>query len=355
MQNLKIEDYYTEATSAGVITMLDKPEALNAVITLMFTAFGVNFASEKLTIKFGHLHEELGLYKPLETVEDIHQIKVWYDGHQLAMRNLLRDTDHLMAGIRYNIYNPVIGCPMGCPYCHTSNINEQFHLIDDWKKPVFRGPYSITKDENGNNIPELFIKRPKNGKPIAWMLTYYSDFGCWEPEWQKNVMEQVMAAIQYRKNRGEKPDTFSFLTKNPHHICLDFIPEGAEYPEITFGCTVDKNENTIRILNLIQKVRHFRPSIMITYQPLLEYIEPIYLKELAETFGADRCSVIISPEISNSGQAKEIPFSWMKDIIDTCEELGISVFEHNCLKELIESEGYSYHPQKNGVEIYDEE
>lgn len=353
VKKYNIEDYYTNSTSASVITMLEKPEAINAVVTLMFTVFGVSFASEKLDIKLCHLHEELGLYKPLETVEDIKKIKVWYDGHQIAIQKLLKDTGLLMSNISYNIYNPVIGCPMGCPYCYSHSINEQFHLVDDWKDPVYRGPYKMSKDENGNDVPELFMKRPKNGKPIAWMLTYYSDLGCWKPQWQKEVMEQIIASIKLRKLRGETPDTFTMVTKNPHGIDMSFIEEGTYIPEVTFGCTVDKNQNTARISNLIKQLKHFRPTIMVTYQPLLEHIDPVYLDELAATFGPENCFVLIGPEISNKGNAAPTPFEWMKDIIDACEELGIHYAFHNSLRATVEGAGYEFHPQINSNQLYE--
>ena len=81
----------------------------------------------------------------------------------------------------------------------------------------------------------------------------------------------------------------------------------------------------------------------------------MYLKELADTFGADRCFVVISPEIGNDGQAANIPFDWMKDIVETCEKLGIHIAEHICLKETVEAAGSTYYAQRSGAEIYDEE
>ena len=354
-QRKRIEEYYTDSKSTGVVTMLEKPEAINAIVTLMFTAFGVEFASEKLSIKYGHLHEELGLYKPLETIEHIAKVKVWYDGHLMDIPALLDDTDMLMKDICYNIYNPVIGCPMGCPYCYTSSINKQFHLIDDWMKPQFRGPYHIIKDADGNDVPELFMKRPKNEKPIAWMLTYYSDFGTWRPEWQKNVMEQIIAAINLQKKQRKYADTFTLMTKNPHGIDLSGIAAGTELYEVTIGCTVDKNENSVRIHNLIKAVGHIRPSIMIAYQPVLEYISADGLKELADAFGAEHCYVLIGPEISNGGHAKQIPFAWIKEILDTCDALGIPVAEHISLKSVVEEAGYTYQPERSGTELYEKE
>lgn len=351
---MRIEDYFTNDSSAGVITMLEKPEAVDALLTLFFTAFGTKWVTSKLEMKMIHLHEELGLYKPFETLETVKRVLVWYDGHQIDISRLQKDTEKQRLAITYNIYNPVIGCGIGCPYCFSHSVNDQFHLIDDWRKPQFRGMYKLTKDADGNDVPELFLKRPLNGKPIGWLLTYYSDFGCWQREWQENVFRQIIAAVQYRKRRGEHPDTFTLLTKRPDGICLDFIPEGTDLREVCFGCTVDKNMNTVRIKHFIEQLKHINASVMISYQPILEYIEPKYLENLADTFGSKNCYVLIGGELTKDGSPKPVSFSWFKDIVDKCIELNIPYAMHFTLKETVEAAGYEFRPQKTSAERYDE-
>lgn len=351
---LKIGEYFTNAPSGGIITMLEKPEAIDALITAFFTAFGTNWATNKLEVKMSHLHEELALYKPYHTIENIKRVLVWYDGHQIDIQRLMQDTEKQRLAITYNIYNPVIGCGNDCAYCFTHKVNDQFQLVPDWHKPVFRGMYGFTKDENGDDIPELFMKRPKNGKPIGWMLTYYSDFGCWKSEWQKNVFEQIIAAVNLRKKRGEHPDTFTLLTKRPDGIDLNFIPEGTELREVCFGVTVDRNAVNSRIKTMIDRLKHIKASVMISYQPLLEHIEPQYLEELAEAFGKQNCYVLIGGELAEDNSPKPTPFEWMKDIIDKCIELGIPYAMHFTLKNTVEAAGYEYIPQKTSAERYDE-
>lgn len=349
---LKIENYYDNSSTTGVLTALEKPEAIDAIVTLFFTAFGMEWSNDKLEIEMHHLHEELALYKPFDSIENIRKVEVRYDGRSVDVKRLLQDTEEMRMNITYSIYNPVIGCTNNCEYCYTHMINKQFHLVDDWHKPVFRGMYKITKDAEGNDVPELFMKRPKNGKPIGWMLTYYSDFGCWKPEWQQNVMEQIFAAVNLRKKRGECPDTFSFLTKKPEGIDLSFIPKGTDIREACFGVTVDRNANSIRIKHFIEKVGHIKPSVMVSYQPLLEHIEPTYLDELADTFGASNCYVLIGGELAEDNSPKPTPFEWMKDIVDKCIELGIPYAMHFTLKKTVEDAGYEFKPQKTSSERY---
>lgn len=351
---LSIENYFTSEPIAGIHTMVEKPEAIDAVLTLFFTAFGTNWATSKLQITMSHIHEELALYKPHETMENAKILTVMYDDRLIDLKRLLRDTEEQRLAITFNIYNPVIGCNIGCPYCYSHSVNDQFHLVDNWKYPHFRGKYKMSKDEEGNDIPELFLKRPKNGKPIGWMLTYYSDFGCWENEWQENVFEQIIASINYHKKKGEHPDTFTLLTKNPEGIDLGFIPDGKDLREVCLGVTVDRNANTARIAKFTERLKHFKPSVLIAYQPLLEHIEPTNLKELADAFGAQNCYVLIGGELAEDNSPKPTPFEWMKDIIDKCIELGIPYGLHFTLKNIVEAAGYEFKPQKSSAERYDE-
>lgn len=351
---LNIKDYFTNESSAGIHTMVEKPEAVDAVLTLLFTAFGTSWKTNKLQIRMSHIHEDLALYKPQGTNEAVKIVTAVYDGHPIDLKKLLKDTEKQRLEITFNVYNPVIGCNIGCSYCYSHAVNEQFHLVDDWKCPKFRGMYRMTKDAEGNDVPELFLKRPKNGKPIGWMLTYYSDFGSWQSEWQRNVFEQIIAAVNYRKRKGEHPDTFTVLTKNPDGIDLDFIREGTDLREVCFGVTVDKNINVARIRKFIDRLKHLRTSVMIAYQPILEHIEPTYLKELAEAFGRQNCYVLIGGELAEDNSPKPTPFEWMKDIVDKCIELDIPYAMHFALKNEVEAAGYEFKPQKTSAERYDE-
>ena len=182
----------------------------------------------------------------------------------------------------------------------------------------------------------------------------YSDFGCWENEWQENVFEQIIASINYHKKKGEHPDTFTLLTKNPEGIDLGFIPDGKDLREVCLGVTVDRNANTARIAKFTERLKHFKPSVLIAYQPLLEHIEPTNLKELADAFGAQNCYVLIGGELAEDNSPKPTPFEWMKDIIDKCIELGIPYGLHFTLKNIVEAAGYEFKPQKSSAERYDE-
>lgn len=353
MNLLNIEDYYIDSGTAGVMTALEKPEAVDMVHTIFYTAFGMNWSGSKLEIELHHIHEELALYKPADTIENIRKIRVQYDGHTILISKLIADVKTLLDNITFAVYNPVIGCPNGCTYCYTQKLNDKFGFIDNWHEPKFRGMYSLTKDADGNDIPELFTERPKNGKPIGWMLTYLSDCGCWNPAWQQNVMEQIVAAVNFRKRQGSHPDTFTLLTKKPSGIDLSFIPDGTKLPEVCVGVTVDRNGNTFRIKELIDRLKHFKPSVMVSYSPVLEKIEPKYLDELAAAFGAKNCYVYLCGELLDDNSTKPTPFEWLKDIVDKCIELGIPYAYHFTLKETVEAAGYEYKPQQTSVERYD--
>jgi hypothetical protein len=223
---LRIEDYYTDAPSAGIITMLEKPEIVNRLLNTLICNFrGFDFM--KLKLKVHPVREELEEYKNLNQsfLDQIFKLHAYYDGHQLALKRILSDINY-DTHLNTKVFSPVVGCPVGCSYCFTKNVVEHFEITENFKKPVFRGPYKITKDAEGNDIPELFNIESEN--PIDWFLTYMSDFGCWRPEWQENVLQQIVAANAIKRRKGRCPDTFQLITKCPKGIRLDSIPNGTD-------------------------------------------------------------------------------------------------------------------------------
>ena len=190
---LRIEDYYTDAPSAGIITMLDKPEIVNRLLNTFICNFkGFNYM--KLKIDVAPVREELEEYKDLnqEFLDQIRKLRAFYDGNQLALKRILRDINY-DTHLNTKVFSPVVGCPIGCSYCFTKKVVEHFCITDNYNKQVFRGFYKIHKDSEGNDIPELF--NIDNDDPIDWFLNYMSDFGCWKPEWQENVLQQVVVSL----------------------------------------------------------------------------------------------------------------------------------------------------------------
>ncbi|MBQ6250998.1 DUF5131 family protein [Ruminococcus sp.] len=349
---LRIEDYYTDAPSAGIITMLEKPEIVNRLLNTLICNFrGFNFM--KLKLKVHPVREELEEYKDLNQsfLDQIFKLHAYYDGHQLALKRILSDINY-DTHLNTKVYSPVVGCPVGCSYCFTKNVVEHFDITEDFRKPVFRGPYKMTKDAEGNDIPELFNIESEN--PIDWFLTYMSDFGCWRPEWQENVIKQIIAANAIKRRKGRCPDTFQLITKCPKGIRLDFVPDGTDLRNIIMSCTVDRNECTGRISELIRKAGNHRITGCVVYQPVLEHIEPVHLEEFVETFGRDNSWVIIGGEIGKD--AVPLQFSWIKDIIDKCIELSIPVKMERDIVKIVTENGYEFleqspEPLRNSKEI----
>ncbi len=349
---LRIEDYYTDAPSAGIITMLEKPEIVNRLLNTLICNFrGFDFM--KLKLKVHPVREELEEYKNLNQsfLDQIFKLHAYYDGHQLALKRILSDINY-DTHLNTKVFSPVVGCPVGCSYCFTKNVVEHFEITENFKKPVFRGPYKITKDAEGNDIPELFNIESEN--PIDWFLTYMSDFGCWRPEWQENVLQQIVAANAIKRRKGRCPDTFQLITKCPKGIRLDSIPNGTDIRNIIMSCTVDRNECTGRIADLIRRAGNHRITGCIVYQPVLEHIEPVHLDEFVETFGRDNSWVIIGGEIGKD--AAPLQFSWIKDIIDKCIELGIPVKMERDIVKIVQENGYEFleqspEPLRNSKEV----
>ncbi len=349
---LRIEDYYTDAPSAGIITMLEKPEIVNRLLNTLICNFrGFNFM--KLKLKVHPVREELEEYKNLNQsfLDQIFKLHAYYDGHQLALKRILSDINY-DTHLNTKVYSPVVGCPVGCSYCFTKKVVEHFDITEDFRKPVFRGPYKMTKDAEGNDIPELFNIESEN--PIDWFLTYMSDFGCWRPEWQENVLQQIVAANAIKRRKGRCPDTFQLITKCPKGIRLDSIPNGTDIRNIIMSCTVDRNECTGRIADLIRRAGNHRITGCVVYQPVLEHIEPVYLEEFVETFGRDNSWVIIGGEIGKD--AVPLQFSWIKDIIDKCIELSIPVKMERDIVKIVTENGYEFleqspEPLRNSKEI----
>ena len=59
---LRIEDYYTDAPSAGIITMLERPEVVNRLLNILICNFsGFNYT--KLKVNMYSVQEELEEYR----------------------------------------------------------------------------------------------------------------------------------------------------------------------------------------------------------------------------------------------------------------------------------------------------
>lgn len=335
---LRIEDYYTDALSAGIITMLEKPEVVNRLLNTLICNFrGFDFM--KLKIAMHPVREELEEYKNMnkEFLDQIRKVHAYYDGHQLAIKRILRDINY-DTNLNTKVYSPVVGCPVDCKYCYTKNVVKHFEITDDYKKPVFRGFYKMTKDEDGNDVPELF--NVENESPIDWFLTYMSDFGCWKPEWQQNVIEQIIAANNIKRRKNKCVDTFQLVTKCPGGIDLKNISKDEDIRNVVISCTVDKNEYTSRIPQLIEKTKDHQVTACVVYQPVLEYIEPVHLDELVKNFGKEHSWVIIGGLVGTG--YPPLQYEWIKDIVDKCAELGIPVKMQPDIRMIVTESGHEF-------------
>ena len=339
-----IKDYYTEAISASVITMLERPEIVSRVAAILLRTFGPTLDTSKISIDSSPVREELEEYRDFnhDRFHSIKKVQVRYDGNLIMISKLMKDIgyDPSKPSGSMKVYNPVIGCPVGCRYCFTKQFSDHFGLAEDFRKPEFRGPYGFVTGRDGASHPELFDVI--SDTPIDWFLTSLSDFGCWRPEWQENVFGQLMAATELKKKAGKPLDTYTFLTKCPAGIDLSFIEPGTELTNVVLSCTVDMNRHTDRIKTLIDKVKHFRPTVLITYEPVLDRIEPKYLDELAETFGPENTWVVIGREIGNAAGRVEFEFGFVNDLIDKCLETGIPIKMKPTIMQHVKDAGYDF-------------
>lgn len=335
---LRIEDYYTDAPSAGIITMIERPEIINRLMNIFYLNFkGYDYT--KMRVEIYPVREELEEYKDMcaAILNQIQKLRVYYDGKQIALKRVLKDINH-DTHLNTKVYSPVVGCPINCPYCFSKKVVEHFAITESYRKPVFRGPYRLSKDADGNDIPELFNIESEN--PVDWFLTYMSDFGCWDPAWQENVLGQIIAANALKRRRNQCVDTFQLVTKRPKGIDLSPISVDEDLRNVVISCTVDKNSCTSRITELIEKTRNHRITACVVYQPVLEYIEPVHLDEFVKTFGKDNSWVVIGSEIGE--EAMPLKFEWIKDIIDKCLELGIPLKMEYDIKKIVEENGYEF-------------
>ncbi|WP_295076179.1 DUF5131 family protein [Ruminococcus sp.] len=335
---LRIEDYYTNAPSAGITTFLDKPEIVNRLMNIFYMNFK-GYDYNRMKIEVYSVREELEEYKNLSPtlLDQIRRVRVYYDDQQLALKRILNDINH-DTHLNTKVYSPVVGCSINCRYCFSKKVFDHFGVTDRLRKPEFRGPYKLFKDADGNDIPELF--NIESETPIDWFLTYMSDFGCWAPEWQENVLEQIIAANEMKRRKGKCPDTFQLVTKCPKGIDLSSVPEDTDIRNVVISCTVDKNSVTDRISELIGKIKSRRVTACVVYQPVLEYIEPVHLEEFVKAFGKGNSWVVIGSEIGEN--AVPLEFAWIKDIIDKCIELDIPVKMEYDIKRIVEENGYTF-------------
>lgn len=341
-QRLKIEDYFTDATSAGITTQLDKPEVVNRLLNTLICNFQ-SFNFFKLRIELKPVKEELEEYKNMDQEylsQSYKKLKAWYDGHQLALKRILNDISY-DTHLNTKVYSPVVGCPIGCEYCFSKKVVDHFELCENFRKPVFRGFYKMHKDADGNDVPELFNIESEN--PIDWFLTYMSDYGCWKPEWQENVLGQIIAASNLKRRKGKHVDTFQLVTKCPKGIRLESVPEDTDMRNVIFSCTVDTNNTTGRITDLISRTKDHKVTASVVYQPVREYISPVHLDEFVNTFGKDNSWVIVGGEV---GGKEPFKFEWVKDIIDKCVELGIPVKMEMDIRPAAIEAGYDFLEQE---------
>lgn len=337
-----IENYYTDAPSAGIITMLEKPEVVNRLLNTLICNFkGFDFM--KLKIDMHPVREELEEYKDLNQsfLNQIQKVHAYYDEHQLALKRILKDINH-DTHLNTKVFSPVIGCPIGCTYCYSKHVVDHFCITKDFRKAEFRGPYRITRDEEGNDIPELFNIESEN--PIDWFLTYMSDYGCWRPEWQENILQQIIAVNELKRKKGKALDTFQLVTKRPKGIKLDSFSEELDMRNVVISCTVDRNDCTDRIAEFIEKTGKHKITGCVVYQPVMEHIDPVHLDELVNAFGKGHSWVIIGGAIGED--LPKLKYEWIKDIVETCIKLGIPLKMQPDIKDIVMQNGCCFYEQE---------
>mgnify|MGYP000878491974 CR=1 FL=1 len=212
--------------------------------------------------------------------------------------------------------NPVIGCKNRCPYCYARKINDRFHFVPDFTKPVF--------------FPER-LKQFNSKKPKSIFINSMSDIEYWTGEQMKSTISAIKANKHHKYIFLTKADCapydlffyHSFHQKNEEKSSLNIkTADAAEGQHVFLGKTITGQAD-------------------ITFTDYYNFdflsIEPIHEAiTLGNTRkGSNLKQVIIGAETGNR-KGKVIPKKeWIDDIVRQADEYGIRVFMKESLKSIM--------------------
>ena len=193
--------------------------------------------------------------------------------------------------------NPVVGCKNRCPYCYARKINDRFHFVPDFTKPVF--------------FPER-LKQFNSKKPKSIFIDSMSDIGFWEQDWFDKTINTI---------RNNPQHNFIALTKQPHGLNeLTKKTFVTDLNNLFFGVSVTEQFDMSRLWWGIE---------FLSIEPILEPID-INVPEIASVD-----LIIIGAETGNR-KDKVIPQKeWIDSLVRQANEHRIRVFMKESLKSIM--------------------
>lgn len=246
-------------------------------------------------------------------------------------------------------WNPVTGCLHGCEYCYARRIAMRF-CTNEHGKDEYGVAYPCGSIGNCTFCSELdgaeFVgdgirwnNDPSAAYPFGFFPTFHPHkldvpahwkrprtifvcsmadlFGEWVPdEWIKVVFNACKEAPQHR---------YLFLTKNPDRY-LDLDKKELLPREFWYGYTATRNDDLWRFIHADEC-----PCIhlFVSIEPMQEPINPGFCSYVPADW------VIMGAETGNR-KNKAIPDkSWIMEIAEECEWMGIPVFMKESIREIM--------------------
>ncbi len=186
-------------------------------------------------------------------------------------------------GLDY-LWNPVVGCERGCPYCWVKN--------RVW--PRIRRLYCNNDFDTVTELPEQLDRISEAKKPSTFFVGPYTDIEYCSRQWMEVILDRIDRYPQH---------TFLFLTKEP----LSY--QGFEWPDntrqgITITGAEDLERQRYKILYSMDLPRPF-----FSIEPLLGSIR------IQIPFKVD--PVIVGAQTGKGAVAPQK--DWIKSITDHCQ------------------------------------
>lgn len=177
--------------------------------------------------------------------------------------------------------NPVTGCPNGCEYCYARSMNDRFGWIEDFSKPQF--------------FPHR-LKDFRTKEPMIIFIDSMSDIGYWKQDW---YIDTLCCAIENSQN--------IYLALTKQYYAIDGLKrevlEANRFENIRFyiGATITNNAQARQVIEA-------GGADFISFEPLLERIEPELLKKL-------KCMWWIVGDLTKNGKPQHVTqYNWVADI-----------------------------------------
>lgn len=198
--------------------------------------------------------------------------------------------------------NPVVGCTKGCAYCYARRMNQRFHWIEDFSKPVF--------------FPERLQQFPLK-KSYRIFLNSMSDVADWSCHWTEQVLRAMSQAPQ---------NHYLLLTKRPSQI--SFLRALAQ-ENIWMGVTV--NSDAVKPEG-IERVMEEAPETMNWFFSAEPLMGPLSISEAAKR---GLKWLIIGAETGNRKEKIVPSLSWIRTLVQQADNYKIPVFMKGSLHNIV--------------------